>query len=103
MFAARQGNIEAALALLDRGGALKVKNEIKQSNLKCTLAVKKKGGSFGNFVKNFVKFISEMGVVIHFSFFHFELFQQCLVSFLKIIMMMKITVIKITIKIMLLY
>ena len=96
MFAARQGNIEAALALLDRGGALKVKNEIKQSNLKCTLAVKK-GGSFGNFVKNLVKFISEMGVVIHFSFFHFELFQQCLVSFLKIIMMMKITIIKITI------
>ena len=42
MFAARQGKIEAALALLDRGGALKVKNEIKQSNLKCTLAVKKK-------------------------------------------------------------
>ena len=76
MFAARQGNIEAALALLDRGGALKVENEIKQSNLKCTLAVKK-GGSFDNFAINFVKF------VINFSFFYFELFHQCLVSFFE--------------------
>ena len=77
MFAARQGNIEAALALLDRGGALKVQNEIKQSNLKCTLAVKKKGASFGNFVKNLVKF------VINFSVFYFEFFHQCLVSFFE--------------------
>ena len=64
---------------------------------------KKKGGSFGNFVKNLVKFIAEMGVVINFSFFYFEVFHQCPVSFLNIIMMMKITVIKIRIKIMWLY
>ena len=38
---------------------------------------KKKGGSFGNFVKNLVKF------VINFSFFHFEVFHQRLVSFFE--------------------